>query len=86
MFLCYLEDLPKYGTHSFTASQQEVFVVRQATQIWAYVSHYPHMGVGVILNWMPDQFLDLEGRYIQYATHGALFRFGALPAPAQGNV
>jgi nitrite reductase/ring-hydroxylating ferredoxin subunit len=29
----------------------------------------------VTLNWMPDQFLDLEGRYIQCATHGALFRF-----------
>jgi len=26
------------------------------------------------LNWVPDQFLDLTGDYIQCATHDALFR------------
>ncbi|WP_041354591.1 Rieske (2Fe-2S) protein [Nitrosococcus halophilus] len=73
MFLCHLEELPEYGTRGFAIGQQEIFVIRQATQIWAYMNRCPH--TGVTLNWVPDQFLDWEGRYVQCATHGALFRF-----------
>lgn len=86
MFLCYLQDLPKYGARGFTVSQQEIFVIRQAAQIWAYVNRCPHLGV--TLNWMPNQFLDLEGRHIQCTTHGALFRFEdglCLAGPCHGK-
>ncbi|ABA59295.1 Rieske (2Fe-2S) protein [Nitrosococcus oceani] len=73
LFLCHLEDLPEYGTRGFTLEQQEIFVIRQAAQLWIYLNRCPHTGVA--LNWVPHQFLDLEGQYIQCATHGALFRF-----------
>lgn len=72
VFLCSLTALPEYGTRGFTLGQQEIFLVRQAAQVWAYVNRCPH--TGVTLNWLPNQFLDLEERYIQCATHGALFR------------
>lgn len=40
--------------------------------VHAYRNVCPH--VGTPLNWLPDQFLDSEERYLQCATHGALFR------------
>jgi nitrite reductase/ring-hydroxylating ferredoxin subunit len=72
VFLCRLENLPEYGTRGFSVDNQQIFVIRQATRLRAYINRCPH--TGVTLNWLPDQFLDLEGRYIQCATHGALFR------------
>jgi nitrite reductase/ring-hydroxylating ferredoxin subunit len=72
VFLCHLDTVPSYGTRGFTVGQQEIFVVRQAAEIRAYINRCPH--TGVTLNWLPHQFLDLEERYIQCATHGALFR------------
>jgi nitrite reductase/ring-hydroxylating ferredoxin subunit len=49
-----------------------IFVVQTDTGWHAYQNHCPHTGVN--LNWMPDQFLNLEQDMIQCATHGALFR------------
>lgn len=49
-----------------------LFVVRRGEQIYAYHNRCPH--TGVTLDWMPDQFLDITGKLIQCATHGALFR------------
>ena len=37
-----------------------------------YVNSCPHTGVN--LEWMPDRFFSADGRYLQCATHGALFR------------
>jgi len=50
----------------------ELFVVRQRQQFFAYLNRCPHTGVN--LNWLPDQFFDIEHHYIQCATHGALFQ------------
>lgn len=86
LFLCHLEDLPEYGSRGFTVGQREIFLIRQANQIRAYVNRCPH--TGVTLNWMPDQFLDWEGQYIQCATHGALFRIEdglCLAGPCPGS-
>ncbi|BAW79610.1 Rieske (2Fe-2S) domain-containing protein [Candidatus Nitrosoglobus terrae] len=73
MFLCDLDDLPKHGTREFTLNRQDLFMLRQNDQIWAYLNYCPHMGI--TLNWVVDQFLDTSGQYIQCANHGALFRF-----------
>lgn len=48
------------------------FLLRDRGQIRAYQNRCPHTGIE--LNWLPDQFLDLEGRQILCATHGARFR------------
>ena len=55
------------GEHSLA-----LFLVRRGDDIYCYRNRCPHTGVN--LDWVPDQFLDLEGEHIQCATHGALFR------------
>jgi nitrite reductase/ring-hydroxylating ferredoxin subunit len=50
----------------------EVFLVRKGDAVYGYINHCPHTGVN--LEWVPNQFLDASGGFIQCATHGALFR------------
>ena len=40
--------------------------------IYAYANHCPHTGSP--LDWMPDEFLSIDKKHIQCATHDALFR------------
>ena len=54
------------------AGSRRIFIVRRGENIHAYDNRCPH--TGVTLDWMPDQFLDITGKLIQCATHGALFR------------
>ena len=49
-----------------------LFVVRKDEILAAYRNHCPHTGAP--LEWLPDQFLDLDNNFIQCAIHGALFR------------
>ncbi|MDH5360106.1 MAG: Rieske (2Fe-2S) protein [Gammaproteobacteria bacterium] len=49
-----------------------LLLIKDQEQIMAYKNRCPHTGIE--LNWLPDQFLDLEGKHIQCATHGARFR------------
>lgn len=49
-----------------------LFLVKDKDHIRAYKNQCPHTGIE--LNWLPDQFLDRDGDYIQCATHGARFR------------
>ena len=37
----------------------------------AYLNCCPHTQVN--LNWMPNQFLDIESRFLQCSLHGAIF-------------
>lgn len=55
----------------FEIDGESFFALRFAGQIHVYRNSCPHLGVE--LNWLPDQFFDLDGRYIQCASHGALF-------------
>lgn len=74
--LCRLDDIPENGAKGFTVmlhgSPLRVFIVRKGGVLYGYVNQCPHTGVN--LDWTPDQFLDLTGRLIQCATHGALFQ------------
>ena len=49
----------------------ELFVINDNGQFHAYKNQCPHTGVN--LNWMPNQFLDIDNTFIQCSTHGALF-------------
>ena len=51
---------------------RDIFIVRLGRQVFAYLNSCPHTGGP--LDWMPDQFLNLDKDYIQCATHAALFR------------
>ena len=74
--LCSLAELPEGSTRGFSIptenGYQDIFLVFKNGQVWAYRNSCPHTGGP--LDWVPDQFLDLEGNLIQCATHHALFR------------
>ena len=74
--LCRLEDLPDPGSKAFVvegaAGAEEIFLVRRGQEVFAYRNQCPHTGGP--LDWMPDEFLDLDKRHIQCATHDARFR------------
>ena len=75
--LCALADLPDPGSRGFRVWRDgaavEIFLVRRGGEVFAYRNSCPHTGGP--LDWVPDQFLDVDGRLIQCATHAALFRF-----------
>lgn len=76
--LCLVDELDDPGAKGLmielpdSGKQIEILLVRKAGEIYAYHNRCPHTGIQ--LEWIPDQFLDLDGHYIQCATHGALFR------------
>lgn len=74
--VCHLDDLADPDSRGFTCWQDDAvmegFVVRQGARVTAFVNSCPHTGAS--LNWSPDQFLDVEGQFIQCSLHGALFR------------
>ena len=76
--LCRLEDIPVPGSKAFTLGEgderREIFVVRDATGVYAYDNSCPH--TGGLLDWVPGQFLTLDKTLVQCAQHGALFRIG----------
>ena len=69
--LCHRDDIPEDGAKGFTVGEDNLFAVKRDGQIFLYRNSCPHLGVE--LNWLEDQFLDLDGALIQCATHGALF-------------
>ena len=74
--LCRLGELQDPGSRGVTVEQggrlHEVFVVRRGKRVFCYLNSCPHTGSP--LDWMPDQFLSLDKRHVQCATHAALFR------------
>ncbi|MGH1537674.1 MAG: Rieske (2Fe-2S) protein [Gammaproteobacteria bacterium] len=49
----------------------DLFIVKKDASISIYKNSCPHTQGP--LDWTPDQFLDLDQRYIMCANHGALF-------------
>ena len=72
--LCQLDEIPNPGAKGVYLEplQLDLFVVRRGTTVRAYRSSCPHTGAS--LEWMPDQFLNLDGNLIQCALHAALFQ------------
>ena len=69
--LCQLDELEDGSARGFNIDGESIFAVHKRGEIRVYRNSCPHLGVE--LNWMPDQFMDLDGELIQCATHGALF-------------
>ncbi len=58
--------------HLADGRELDLILVRWQGRVHAWENRCPHTGVN--LEWLPDQFFDPEGRHLQCATHGALFR------------
>ena len=87
--LCHLADIPDGGGKGFwfghDAARFGLFLLRQGNAVFAYVNSCPHRGTP--LDWLPDRFLDRDGRHILCATHGAVFRIAdgfCLSGPCAG--
>ena len=74
--LCRLDEIEDGSSRGFTIGEgraaRELFIVRKGTRVFVYENSCPHTEGP--LDWQPDVFLDVEKRFIQCATHGALFR------------
>ena len=69
--VCAVEDVPHESAREFQVGDQSVVVRRFDGQFHAYLNWCPHLGIE--LNFMPDQFMDDDGRFLVCANHGALF-------------
>lgn len=86
--LCQLDEIPDPGAKGVYLEQLrlDLFVVRRGATVRAYRNSCPHTGAP--LEWMPDQFLNLDGNLIQCALHGALFQIhdgGCIAGPCVGQ-
>ncbi|HET8710569.1 MAG TPA: Rieske (2Fe-2S) protein [Spongiibacteraceae bacterium] len=69
--LCAVDTIAEGSAKGFDADGASIFALKFDGQIHVYRNSCPHLGVE--LNWLEDQFFDLDGTFIQCATHGALF-------------
>jgi len=76
ILLCHLRELPDTGSRGFVVEQSgealDLFQVRKGQVVYAYKNSCPHTRGP--LDWVPDQFLNINGDLIQCATHDALFQ------------
>ena len=74
--LCQLSELPDPGSRGFVLEGDnetlELFLVRTGQAVHGYRNSCPHTGGP--LDWLPDQFLNIDNEFIQCATHAALFQ------------
>ena len=74
-FLCPLDQVPPEGCREFRIREGDWplrgFVVRVPGGVRAYVNRCPHLHYP--LNYMPDEFLTYDRRFIQCTMHGATF-------------
>lgn len=70
----------------FVLTEGTLFAVRHDGELYTYVNWCPHLGIP--LNFMPDQFLDGDGQFIECINHGALFEISSgvcISGPCQGE-
>lgn len=59
------------GIEHAAAGERGYILLRHAGKVYAYINRCPHTGAN--LEWLPNQFFDRSGDYLQCAVHGALF-------------
>lgn len=74
--LCASTEIPENSAKAFRRDdEQSVFVVRKNGHFYGYINNCPHADWP--LNLAPDQFLDLNKKYIQCSNHMALFEISS---------
>lgn len=74
-FVCRLSELQVGGARGVGAEdkgQDQVFVVRVDSGLYAYANSCPHWPMSS-LPWRKDEYLDVTGRFIVCHGHGARF-------------
>lgn len=73
--ICRKEDVPENGAKGFSLETRSgeiaFFIIHKNTKYFAYVNSCPHTNIN--LEWVPDQFLDINNELIQCSLHGAKF-------------
>lgn len=85
-YLCTLHDVPEGESRGFEFGPKSVVAVMRDGQLYTYLNWCPHLGIE--LNFMPDEFLDMDRQFITCANHGALFEIETgmcLSGPCQGE-
>ena len=84
--LCSIHDLEEGQSLGFDLPDNPVFAIRKDGEIYVYQNKCPHLGIN--LEFMENDFLDMDGALIQCSTHGALFEIESghcLVGPCQGD-
>jgi nitrite reductase/ring-hydroxylating ferredoxin subunit len=75
-WLCHVAEIPDGAARGFEfgsgTAREALFVLRRGDRLFAYGNACPHQGTP--LNFLPDRFLDRDGRFLLCTTHGARFR------------
>jgi nitrite reductase/ring-hydroxylating ferredoxin subunit len=71
VLLCALDAIGEGAAKSFDIGGESIFALKLDGQVHVYRNSCPHLGVE--LNWLEDQFFDVDGALLQCATHGAVF-------------
>ena len=72
MKICMTEDIPEHEARSFVVEEHgAIFITQRDGYFYAYKNLCPHLKVE--LEFLENQFLDLDQEYIECSTHGALF-------------
>lgn len=69
--LCSVDAIDEESAQSFKVEGRSIFAVKKDGAVFVYVNSCPH--IGIQLEFQPNQFLDMENRFIQCSNHGALF-------------
>jgi len=73
--LCPTSEISDPGSKGFHVKDGgttvNIFVVHKDAHFYAFINSCPHTGAS--LEWLEDQFLDLDNAFIQCSTHDALF-------------
>lgn len=81
-----LSNLEDGNCRGLSFGETELFVVKHDGLLYAYINRCPHLGIA--LEWLEDQFLDVEKQFIHCSTHGALFLIDSgecVSGPCQGE-
>lgn len=88
--LCKTDEIADPGSRGFEIksgdSPLSLFVICKDNQFYAYLNSCPHTGVN--LEWLEDQFLDMDNAFIQCSTHDALFEIDSgycIAGPCAGD-
>ena len=73
--LCPVSEITDPGSKGFQLehgdASTEIFVVHKDARFYGFINSCPH--TGATLEWLEDQFLDMDNAFIQCSTHDALF-------------
>lgn len=84
--LCNTDDIPEREARAFDTDKGEIFITQRDGMFYAYLNYCPHLGTS--LEFMENQFLDMDREYIICSTHGALFQVEngqCIFGPCQGD-